>query len=165
MAISPSQRELDALAAAGLALASAGTLAEALQAVADGAAHAVQTEVLIARAGIDGRATALGVATGSEALAAELARSGFPLDELPQHEESDLERMPPGIRRAAERAHASAALLLPVQVDGSVRGSLELLRDADPFDDRELQLARFAATQAALVFRAFGEDRATQDGA
>ena len=165
MAISPSQRELDALAAAGLALASAGTLAEALQAVADGAARTVQTEVAIARADVDGRATALGVATGSEALAAELARSGFPLDELPQHEESDLERMPPGVRRAAERAHASAALLLPVHVDGSVRGSLELLRDADPFDDRELQLARFAATQAALAFRAFGADRATQDGA
>jgi serine phosphatase RsbU (regulator of sigma subunit) len=165
MAVSQTQRELDALAAVGLALASADTLAEALQAVAEGAARAVQTDVAIARADVDGRATALGVATSSGALAAEIARSGFALDELPQHEESDLKRVPPGVRRAAERANASAALVLPVHVDGRVRGSLELLRHADAFDDRERRLARFAAAQAALAFRAFGEDRKALDGA
>src|SRR5690242_15610012 len=125
MAISAGQRELDALAAAGLALASAGTLAEALQIVADGAARALQAEVAIARADVEGRATALGIASASEALAAELARSGFPLAELPEHEESSLEHMPAGVRDVAERAHVSAALLLPVHVDGRVTGSLE----------------------------------------
>jgi hypothetical protein len=99
MAISPGRHELDALAAAGLALASAATLPEALQIVADGAARAVQAEVTIARAGVEGRATVLGVASASEALAAELAGSGFPLEELTDHEESKLERMPPASGR------------------------------------------------------------------
>ena len=140
MAVIQSQRELDALAAAGLALASAATLAEALQVVADGAARAVQAEVAIVRTDVEGRATAVGVATPSQALAAELARSGFALDELPAHEESELGRMPAGVRRAAERANASAALLLPVHVDGRVCGSLELLRGGEAFDEDERRL-------------------------
>jgi serine phosphatase RsbU (regulator of sigma subunit) len=164
MAVSQIQRELDALAAAGLALASAGTLAEALQIVAEGAARAVSTEVAIVRADVEGRATALGVATASEALAAELARSGFAVGELPEHEESDLQRIPVGVRSAAERAGASVVLVLPVHVDGRVRGSLELLRAGDPFDAGERRLARLAAGQAALAFRAFGGERVTEDG-
>jgi serine phosphatase RsbU (regulator of sigma subunit) len=163
MAVIQSQRELDALASAGLALASAATLAEALQLVADGAALAVHAEVAIVRTEVEGRATAVGVATPSQALAAELARSGFPLDELPSHEETQLERMPAGVRRAAERAHAGAALLLPVLVDGRVCGSLELLRTDEAFDDAERRLARLAAAQASLAFRAFG--RAAESGA
>jgi serine phosphatase RsbU (regulator of sigma subunit) len=164
MAVIHSQRELDALAAAGLALASAATLAEALQLVADGAASAVHAEVAIVRTDVEGRATAVGVATPSQALAAELARSGFALDELPAHEESELGRMPAGVRRAAERAHASAALLLPVHVDGRVCGSLELLRGGEAFDDDERRLARLAAAQVSLAFRAFGSAVASEDG-
>ena len=164
MAVSDSQRELDALAAAGLALASAGTLADALQIVADGAARAVATEVVIARADVDGRATAFGVATASEALAAELGRTGFAVGELPQHEESDLQRIPAAVRLTAERTQASAVLILPIHVEGRVRGSLELLRAGDPFDDGERRLARLAAAQAALAFRAFGGERVTEDG-
>jgi serine phosphatase RsbU (regulator of sigma subunit)/putative methionine-R-sulfoxide reductase with GAF domain len=163
MAISQSPRELDALAAAGLALASARSLGEALQVVAEGAARAVRTDVTIARADVDGRAVALGVATESEALAAELARSGFAVEELPPHERSELGRMPAAVRRAAERAHASAVLLLPVLVDGRVRGSLELLRAGDPFDEAETRLARLAVGQAALAFRAFRRDRLDED--
>jgi serine phosphatase RsbU (regulator of sigma subunit) len=155
MAISESQRELDALAAAALALASAGTLAEALQVVAAGAAAAAQADVAILRADVGGRATVLGIATASEALAAELARSGFAVEELPQHELAKLERMPGGVRHAAQRARASAALLLPVHVDGRVCGSLELFRAGEPFDDAERRVARIAAGQAALAFRAF----------
>jgi serine phosphatase RsbU (regulator of sigma subunit) len=163
MAISAGRRELDALAAAGLALASAGTLAEALQIVADGAARALQTEVTIARADVEGRATALGIASASEALAAELARSGFPLAELPEHEESSLDRMPAGVRDVAERAHASAALLLPVHVDGRLSGSLELLRAGDRFDDDERRLGRLAAGQVALALRAWTRGPARGD--
>src|SRR6476646_680097 len=140
MAVSQDQRELEALAAAGLALASAGTLAEALHVVADGAARALQTQVAIVRADVDGRATALGVATASEAVAAELAGSGFPLAELPQREVSEVERLPDGVRLAADRIRASAALLLPVHVDGRVCGSLELLRSGERFDDAERRL-------------------------
>src|SRR5436190_1601173 len=141
MALAQSQQELDALASAGLALASAASLAD-----------------------VHGRATALGVAASSQALAAELARSGFPLEQVPREEEPNLERLPEGVRRAAERARASTALLLPVHVDGEVRGSLELLRAGAAFDDAERRLARFAAAQAALAFRAFGDDHAPENG-
>ncbi|MFL5951853.1 MAG: SpoIIE family protein phosphatase, partial [Gaiellaceae bacterium] len=158
MALVQTQRELEALAAAGLALASAGSLAEALQIVADGAARTVDADVAIARAKVDGRATALGVSTASEALAAELGRSGFPLDELPPNEESKLARMPPAVRHAAERADAMNVLLLPVHVDGRLCGSLELMRSGQPFDEGERRLARVGAAQAALAFRAFGGD-------
>jgi serine phosphatase RsbU (regulator of sigma subunit) len=163
MAISESQRELDALAAAALALADAGTLAEALQVVAEGAAGAAQADVAIVRADVEGRATVLGIATTSEALAAELARTGFAVDELPQHEVAELERMPAGVRRAAERAEATAALLLPVHVDGRACGTLELFRARDPFDHAETRVASIAAGQAALAFRAFSRAPARGD--
>jgi len=156
MAVIHSQRELDALAAAGLALANADTLAEALQIVADGAAGAAHADVAIVRADVDGRAAALGVATGSQALAAELARSGFALDELPRRDESELARMPTVVQRTAKRVRASAVLLLPVHVDGRVGGSLELFRAGEPFDDGEIRLAQLAAAQASLAVRAFG---------
>jgi serine phosphatase RsbU (regulator of sigma subunit) len=161
MAVSQSQRELDALAAAGLALASAGTLAEALQIVADGAVRAVYADVAIARVEAQGQLTALAVATGSEALAAELAGSGLRLDELPDAEEVQLDRMPGAVRRAAERAGATEAILFPVHVDGRVRGSLELLRAGDAFDDAERRLGRLACAQASLAIRAFAGDGST----
>ena len=165
MAVIHSQRELDALAAAGLALANADTLAEALQIVADGAAGAAHADVAIVRADVDGRAAALGVATGSQALAAELARSGFALDELPRRDESELARMPTVVQRTAKRVRASAVLLLPVHVDGRVGGSLELFRAGEPFDDGEIRLAQLAAAQASLAVRAFGAGALVEDGA
>jgi len=155
MAVSETQRELDALAGAGLALASAGTLAEALQLVAHGAAAATGADLSIVRASVDGRAIALGVGAASQALAAELVRSGFDIEELPPDEESDPQRLPAVVRQVAARANASALLLLPVRVDGQVRGSLELMRAGDEFDDSERSFARLAASQAALAFRAF----------
>jgi serine phosphatase RsbU (regulator of sigma subunit) len=164
MAVIHGQRELDALAAAGLALANAETLAEALQIVAEGAAGAARADVAIARADVEGRAAALGVATGSEALAAELARSGFALDDLPRHDESELARMPTVVQRTARRVGASAVLLLLVHVDGRVRGSLELFRAGEAFDDGEIRLAQLAAAQASLAFRAFGADASVEDG-
>ena len=75
-----------------------------------------------------------------------------------------MQRIPAAVRSAAERARASAVLVLPVHVDGRVRGSLELLRAGDPFDAGERRLARLAAGQAALAFRAFGGERVTEDG-
>jgi serine phosphatase RsbU (regulator of sigma subunit) len=158
MAVSPSQRELDALAAAGLALASAGTLVEGLGIVADAAARALHADVVIARAvlGSDDTAEALAVAAGSEALTAELLGSGVPLAELPQHEEVALERAPQTVRRAVERAGATALVLLPVHVNGHLRGSMEVMRAGAAFDETERRLARLAAAQASLAIRAFG---------
>src|SRR4051794_14436459 len=165
MAVSETQRELDALAGAGLALASAGTLAEALQLVAHGAAAATGADLSIVRASVDGRAIALGVGAASQALAAELVRSGFDIEELPPDEESDPQRLPAVVRQVAARANASALLLLPVRVDGQVRGSLELMRAGDEFDDSERSFARLAASQAALAFRAFAVAPAVDNAA
>jgi serine phosphatase RsbU (regulator of sigma subunit) len=155
MAVPQTQRELEALSASGMALASAVTLAEALQAVADGAAAALRADLALARAGVDGRATALGVATKSDALAAELSQSAIALADLPEHEIAELALLPDAIQRTAERAHASAVLLLPLHVDGQLRGSLELFRAGDAFDTGERRLARVVAAQAALALRAF----------
>jgi serine phosphatase RsbU (regulator of sigma subunit) len=151
---------LDALAQAGLALGSAGSLPEALQAVADAVARAMRAEVVVARVVDDSRRrlNACAVATSSAALAAELEGSRLPLEDLPEHEESDPDRLPEGVRSAAARVGASFVVLLPVYVDGQVRGSLEVMRRGIPFDDGARQLARLAAAQAALAIRAFGAD-------
>ena len=158
MAVSQTQLELDALAAAGLALASAGTVGEALEIVTEGAARAAHAELAIARAGdgLDGTLEAIAVAAQSEALVAELSGSRLAVDDVPQHEETELERLPAAVRRAAERAGAAAVLLLPVHVDGRLRGTLELMRAGEPFDAAERRLARLAAAQASLAIRAFG---------
>ena len=156
MAVSENQQELDALAAAGLALGSAANLAEALQIVVEAASRAAGAGVVVARVADDSRRrlTAAAVAAESPALAAELAGSRVPLEELPQHEEGDLERLPAGVRRTAERAGATAVVALPIHVDGRARGTLELMRDT-PFDDTERRLARVAAGLASLAIRAF----------
>src|SRR3954466_8693386 len=168
MAVSQSQLELDALAAAGLALASAATLAEALHIVASGTARAVHADTVILRAAQGGGDTfeAVAVATPSEALAAELAGTRLEVAEVPQHEEAQLERLPAGVRRAAERSGASAVVVLPIHVSGQVCGTLELMRAGDPFDDAERRLARLAAAQASLAIRAFGgaDDDDSGDG-
>jgi serine phosphatase RsbU (regulator of sigma subunit) len=156
MAVGENQQGLDALAAAGLALGSAAHLAEALQIVADAAARAARADVVVARVADDTRRrlTAVAVAAESPALGAELAGSRIPLDGVPEHEQSDLARLPEGVRRAAERAGAPATVLLPVHVDGSLSGTLELMRAA-PFDEAELRHARLAAGLASLAIRAF----------
>src|SRR5207247_4266684 len=64
------------------------------------------------------------VATRSPALSAELEGSRLPLADVPEAEESDRERLPDAVRRAAERIRADRAALFPVRVDGAVRGTL-----------------------------------------
>ncbi|MFL5980359.1 MAG: SpoIIE family protein phosphatase [Gaiellaceae bacterium] len=158
MAVSQSQRQLDALATAGLALASAGTLAEALHLVAEGVAGAIRADLVVVRAAgqDDIAAEAVAVATSSGALAAELVGSRIPLAELPQHEVAGLGGAPSGARRAAERAGATTLVVVPVHLDGSLRGSLELSRAGDEFGDGDRRLARLGAALASLALRAFG---------
>jgi serine phosphatase RsbU (regulator of sigma subunit)/putative methionine-R-sulfoxide reductase with GAF domain len=157
MAVGENQQELDALAAAGLALGSASNLAEALQIVAEAAASAARADVVIARVADEtgGRLAAVAVAADSPALGAELAGSRLALDSVPEHEQSDLTRLPDGVRRAAERAGASAVVLFPVHVEGALSGTLELMRAA-PFAVDELRHGRLAAGLASLAIRAFG---------
>jgi serine phosphatase RsbU (regulator of sigma subunit) len=148
---------LDALAEAALALGLAGGLQEAVGTIAAAALHAVGATLVVIRVHDDNRESlrAGAVATESAAVAAELEGSRLPLDDVPDHEEAELERLPAPIRRAAERVHASAVLVIPVRVDGRIEGSVELMRVGLDFDDDERRLARLAAGQAALAIRAF----------
>jgi serine phosphatase RsbU (regulator of sigma subunit) len=151
------ERGLDALADSGVGLGLAGTLTEALQAIADAVRRAAGADAVVARAADEpARAlNAVGVATRSPALSAELEGSRLPLADVPEAEESDRERLPDAVRRAAERIRADRAALFPVRVDGALRGTLELLRAGPPFSDLELRLARIGAAQAGLAIRAF----------
>ena len=151
---------LDALAESGLALGLAASVSEALQTIAEALARAVEADAVVARVSDEAgeRLNACATATGSAAVAAELEGSRLPLDEVPEAEESHLERLPLAVRRAAERVGASQVLLLPVHVGGRLRGSLELMRRGAPFGDDERRLARLAVAQAGLAIRAFGGD-------
>ncbi len=164
MAVRPKQREvgvaeggLDALAEAALALGLAGSLYEAMLIVAEAAGRATGAEVVVARVADEARRSlnACAVATSSAAVGAELEGSRLPLKDVPEHEVGELERLPESVRRAAERVRASSVLLIPIQVDGRVEGSLEFMRRGDIFDAGERRLARLAAGQASLAIRAF----------
>ena len=148
---------LDALAESGLSLGLSGSLAEAMQTVAEAAARAARADVVVVRVTDEARAslTACAVATTSAAVGAELEGSRLPLAGFPEDEASDADRLPDGVRRAAQRVGASTVLLIPVQVDGRLEGSVELMRVGDAFGDAERRLARLAAGQAALAIRAF----------
>jgi serine phosphatase RsbU (regulator of sigma subunit) len=157
---------LDALAEAGLGLGLATNLFDALRTVAEAAARAVGADVAVARVADDAgrRLDACAVVTASAVVAAELEGSRVPVEEVPDAEESDLARLPGAVRRAAERAHAAHVVLLPVHVDGQLRGSLELMRRRRQFDDAERRIARLAAGQAALAIRAFGLQDSSRAG-
>jgi serine phosphatase RsbU (regulator of sigma subunit) len=148
---------LEALAEAGLALGLAGSLSEAMQTVAEAAARAAGAEVVVVRVADDARTSlnACAVATSSAAVGAELEGSRLPLADVSEYEVSDPERLPESVRRAAERVQASSVLLIPIQIDGRVEGSVELMRAGRAFDEGERRFARLAAGQAALAIRAF----------
>ena len=130
---------LEALAEAGLALGLAGSLSEAMQTVAEAAARAAGAEVVVVRVADDARTSlnACAVATSSAAVGAELEGSRLPLGDVPEYEVSDPERLPESVRRTAERVQASSVLLIPIQIDGRVEGSVELMRTGHAFDEGE----------------------------
>ena len=148
---------LDALAQAGLALGDARSLSEALQILAEATGRATGAEIVIVRVADEARRSLVtcAVVTDSAAVAAELEGSRLPLEDVPAVEESTPERLPDGARRAAERVHAGAAVLIPVHLDGRVQGSLELMRtDASRSPSSALRGVRRRGS-AALVIGAF----------
>jgi serine phosphatase RsbU (regulator of sigma subunit) len=148
---------LDVLAEAALALGLAGSLVEAMQILAEAAGRAVGAEVVVVRVADDARRSlnACAVATSSAAVGAELEGSRLTLEDVPEGEVADVQRLPEGVRRGAERVRASSVVLIPVHVDGRLEGSVELMRTGGAFDDAERRLARLVAGQAALAIRAF----------
>ncbi len=160
---------LEMLAVAGDAIASAESLPDALEAIAEALARAVGADVVVARVVDDstGDFRSVAVATTSSAVAAELEGSRFPGDQLSSSEEIDeVERLPDAVRRAAERVRAGAVLQLPVLAGSEVAGTLELMRSSSAaFDGAQRRLARLAAGQAGLAIRAFRGDAAARSDA
>jgi serine phosphatase RsbU (regulator of sigma subunit) len=173
MAVEPLQREkssteparvaasaLAAFATASRALAEAGTLEDALEALVEAAAQVTGSALVLARIQdpAEGQVRARVVWAGSPALAASVEGSGFPTAELPAHETTDLAAAPDAVRHTADRAGARAVLLVPVVLAERRVGSLELFRARDAFTEREAEFARLVAVQIGLAVRAFGEE-------
>jgi serine phosphatase RsbU (regulator of sigma subunit) len=154
---------LDALTQSSVDLGLADSLSDAMRIVADAAARAAGADVVVARVA-DGSEflKTCAVATTSSAVAAELEGSRLPVAEVPIHEVAGEGSLPQATRRAAERVQADRAILIPVFVDGSIRGTLELMRSEAPFEDVERRFARLAAGQAALAIRAFSSEDSEQ---
>src|SRR5207302_1149326 len=68
----------------------------------------------------------------------------------PLEERAGLDELPRPLRLAAERVAAVGVLQLPVRDNGSVVGSVELMRSRTDFDELQLALARAAAEEVAL---------------
>src|SRR5262245_7772183 len=151
-----SEQALDTLAEAGLRAAGEHGLDEALLHVAEAVADITGADAVAVRVvDSEGRLPVRTIVSRSEALAAELAGSSFPIAELPGPGAAS-ETLPRAVLRAARRARAADAVLIPVLADGRPLGSLELVRAAQPFEDGESAAARVAAAHLGLVLRAFG---------
>ncbi|HEY6836500.1 MAG TPA: SpoIIE family protein phosphatase [Gaiellaceae bacterium] len=128
----------------------------ALAAIVERAGLLADADVVIARlADESGGLVAHAVHARSESVRAELEGSRIDAkaalgDELPRP-----------LRVAAERVAAVGVLRLPVQDDGTVIGSVELLRGRREFDELQAALARAAAEEVALAWRAFAGDPGT----
>ena len=130
------------------------TLDEALASIAARAAELTEADLVVVRlADESGGLVAHAVHARSESLRAEL--EGSRIDSAPLEERPELEDLPRSLRRAAERLSAAGVLQLPVLAETGVVGSLELMRSRDPFDERQLRLARAAADEVELARRAF----------
>jgi serine phosphatase RsbU (regulator of sigma subunit) len=149
----PDPETLDGLAEATQMLAGGGSIAEALDRIAEAAARGAGADLVVVRAG-DG-AEGLPVRalwTRSGVLAAELEGTrlasrdlGDEAREFGLRPEDDA--APVAVRRAAALAHADRALVVPVGAAAAV----ELYRAGPPFDDAETALARLAAAQVELA--------------
>jgi len=148
---------LDAVAAATRALAEGPTLRGALATIAEAAASATGSEVVVARVleAETGQLKARAVWAASAAVAAELEGSRFPAAELPAGEADEVAGLPPAVARAAEQARLGAVLQVPVVLDGRPVASLELMRPRRRFTPDEGVLARLLAHQVGLAVRAF----------
>src|SRR5689334_22135206 len=136
-----------------------------LTAIVERAARLAQADVVIARiADESGGLVAHAVHARSESVRAELEGSRIEAATAPATERSGLDELPHSLQLAAERLAVVDALRLPVRDNGSLIGLVELLRARTEFDDLQLALARAAADEVALAWRAYAESgRAVRD--
>jgi serine phosphatase RsbU (regulator of sigma subunit) len=141
---------VQALAAAGAALAEAGTLEEALSRITRAAADGVGASLAVARTRDGDRLVARSVAGGSRARAALLEGSSVPALGL-----ADDGSPPPAVAAVAASVDADAVLAIPVRLDGEPAGSLELMRRGAPYSPAERELAAALAAHVAAAIRTF----------
>src|SRR5262245_23174375 len=148
-----SEGVVDAFAAAAERIAHSGTIDEALAEIAAAAATAVGADLVVLRVlEPDGYLRARAVHAVSQALAAELEGSGYPLTAS----ESVEAALAGPVDRTAGRLGAESGFVVPILAGSRVTGSLELYRARRALDLDDQRVARLAAGQAALVVRAFG---------
>ena len=141
-----------------------GSLAEALDRLAEAAAGATRSDLVIVRtiAPDDGCLVARAVRAESSALAAELEGSRLSLDGLDAEElewfaSSSDEGLPAAIRNVASRARTETLGIHPVRVGERIVATLELYRATDtPFEERERMLGRLAAAHIGIAVRLEG---------
>ncbi|MEX2211171.1 MAG: SpoIIE family protein phosphatase [Gaiellaceae bacterium] len=144
---------LAALAASSRALAEGSQFAGTLTAIVGAVAESVGAGVAVARVldgGCDLRTRA--VVTGSASLAALLEGSLVPAAEV-LGETDETGELPRAVRAAALAAGAEAVLVVPVVLDGTAVGTLELLRARRTFSPEERLLARATADHVAAAIR------------
>ena len=147
----------DALAASGERLARSGSLDEALGEIARAAAEAVDAELVVLRVlDPDGFLRARAVTAASQALAAELEGSRYPLPPSAPGGDGVAEALSAGVKRTARRVGCEWGLVVPVVAATGSVGSLEVYRSRNPLGAVDERAARLAASQAALAIRAFG---------
>ena len=157
MAVSAAQ--LESLAIAGRELADAGTLDEALAALARAAAAATSSTVAVIRVpdgtgGLPSR----GVWSMSAAVAAELEGSRLGT------ERTDGVEVPPAVGGLAERIGAKGVLFVPALAEDRTVATLELMRPGEPYSPAERMLAEIATHQAGLLVRAFASENGAANG-
>jgi phosphoserine phosphatase RsbU/P len=158
---------LESFSRAARGLLDDGSLAEALDGLAEAAAAATGSDLVIVRtiALEDGCLVARAVRAGSSALAAELEGSRLSLDgldaeELESSTSTSNDGLPAAIRSVASRARAEAMAIYPVRVGERIVATLELYRASDtPFEDRERMLGRLAAAHIGIAVRLEGAGR------
>jgi len=151
----PALPALAALSQAAARLAEESSLDDALEAVAELAAQAAGADLALVRV-VEGDSLVVRAVAAPPSLAAAVAGSRVPVDELPAEERDDESELPAAVAGAARRAGAAAAVVLPVRLGGLPAASLELYRLRDAFTAAERDSARAARAQLGLVLRALG---------
>jgi serine phosphatase RsbU (regulator of sigma subunit)/uncharacterized protein YigA (DUF484 family) len=155
---------LESVSRAARGLLQDGSLPEALDMLAEAAASATASDLVIVRTlSQDGQClVARAVRAESAALAAELEGTRLPVEALESEEiespaSSARDTLPAAIGSVASRARAEAVSVHPVRVGERIVATLELYRAADlPFEERERMLGRLAAAHVGIAVRLEG---------
>ncbi len=152
---------------AAIGLLGDGSLAEALERIAEAVGDTTASDLVLVRTlSSDGETlVARAVRADSPALAAELESSrlepdGLGAEEIDSADASSDTALPGAIRSAAARARAKTVAVHSVRDGDRIVATLELFRTAaEPFDERDRMLGRLAAAHVGIAVRLEGDPR------